>query len=601
MLRSISAITAFLIAAIASSQAFGRFGYTPNISVPSFVVGAEGFRVNSLRADTFKYEAPSKVWNPVLTSDTSQTVLLSGVGRSPDKLRVDLFGMGFSLHFRYGFGLHLSTITKPFVSWAEGSAGPDIPTPAVKWILVSFREEQPPVLLSFYGKSHSVRLQGQSGNWVLRSEEPFDGWVRVVAPFGTESRSASTAASLGELVETVRKNEAALTGPIPALVKATYDESLTSVTVNWEFDGPGAVVPPPAILAPLGGYPLTVHSRTVRMPGADESGPVTLTAEPRLRMTFPVRRIPTGRGLSVGRMDEELIATASPIDIPTVFELSLANLLGQREKVIRQGASETLNGYLKGAKYDTEPFTNQRLPYAVDGTGIDLAAAQALLMQSTITPVQATSEPNSLLTSVLFRRDWLSWLIWTPQPEVTRRASALAAIAGAVCPEPERRVQAGMLQAGLAAQRGLQVWRRRQGEEVEPIPLLEAAFGLRNSLFSTTHRDPREDDFLRMLQSEVRVYGDVGLSTELRNSEIVARWESPDGLPTTIVFASAYPIEINDGTNASITRSEEALGFTVVRCSPVKPGPCELIIVPPSWAKALPKTVVPPRYSEAML
>ncbi|MBX3119976.1 MAG: hypothetical protein KF784_13000 [Fimbriimonadaceae bacterium] len=601
MLRFISAVTAVLLAAITSSQAFGRFGYTPNVRVPGFIVTTEGFNVDNPKADVFKFEAPSKMWRPVLTSDTSQTVLLSGVGRMPAKLRTDLWGMGFSLYFQYGFGLHLSTISKPYVSWAEGSAGPDIPTPPAKWVLISFREGQPPVLLSFYGKALSVKLSGRAGDWVLRSEEPYDGWVRVVAPFGFESRSASSAASLGELVATVKKHEAVMTGPIPKVTGVTTDDSLTSVTVNWEFDGPGAVVPSPAILAPLGGYPVTIHSRTTRLPGMDENGPITISDDPRIRMTFPVRRIPTGRGLSIGKSGEELIATASPIDIPSVFELALANLVGQREKVIRQGAGESLNAYLGGARYEIEPFTNQRLPYSPDGTGIDLAAAQALLMQSTMTPVQATSEPNSLLTSVLFRRDWATWTIWTPNPQISRRATALAALAAAICPEPERRLQAGLLQAGLASQRGLQVWRRRQSlDDGDPAQLLEVALGLRNSIFSGTAREPREDGFLKVLQSEIRIYGDIGLVTELKNRELVAKWDSPDGQPTTLVFASAYPIEINDGTNTSISRSEEALGFTVVRCAPVKAGPCELIITTPSWAKSLPANVAPPRYTEVM-
>lgn len=597
--RFINVVTAFLLAATAFPQAFGRFGYSSNVSVSGFAVNAEGFTVNNPRAETFRFESPSKLWRPLLTSDMSQTVLMSGVGRSPLKFRTDLTAMGFSLYFQYGFGLKLTSITKPFVSWTEGSAGPDIPTPPVKWILVSFREDQPPVLLSFYGKNIAVRLEGRSGSWFLRSEQPFEGWVRVVAPFGGIGKPASSAASLGELVESVRKNESFLTGPIPKLIRTTYDESLSSVTVAWQFDQPGAVVPYPAILAPLAGYMVTIQSKTTRTTAVDETGPVTVTAEPVLRMTFPVRRIPTGRGLSVGKLTEELIATASPIDIPSIYELALANLLGQREKVIRQGASDCLNGYMANAKYEIEPFTNQRLPYSADGTGVDLLAAHALLMQSTITPVQATSEPNSLLTSVLFRRDWGSWMIWTPNPEISRRATALSAIAAAVCPEPERRLEGAMLQAGLVGQTGLQIWKKRQGLDGGEAPkFLETALGLRNSLFSGSAREPREDGFLKMLQSEVRVYGDIGLVTELKNGELVASWDSPDGQPTTVVFASAYPLEINDGTNTSITRSNEALGFTVVRCTPVKPGRCELIIVPPSWAKPLPGTVNAPRYSE---
>src|SRR5262249_5753733 len=153
---------------------------------------------------------------------------------------------------------------------------------------------------------------------------------------------------------------------------------------------------------------------------------------------------------------------------PSVAELAFANLPASRDTQTKETAEEALTEYLGEAKYTTEPYSNQQLPYTADGAGLDLAAAHALLMQSTITTVKATSEPNSLLTSVLWRRDWRTWTIWTPDLDLSRRAEALGALAAALCPEPARRLDAAMLEAGLASQEGLKVWQARNGFPVGP-------------------------------------------------------------------------------------------------------------------------------------
>jgi hypothetical protein len=230
---------------------------------------------------------------------------------------------------------------------------------------------------------------------------------------------------------------------------------------------------------------------------------------------------------------------------------------------------------------------------------LDLAAVHALLLQSTTTAERATSEPNSLLTSVSWRRDWYTWRLWCPDSALARRAAALAALAGAICPEPSRRAEAGMLQAGLSAERGLAVWQRRLTPQ-SPIPkLLEAALPLRASFFAL---EPPVDDggFFRSLLSEIRVYGEQAVSASLREGSIVVGWGTRDLSPKALILASAYPIQVSEGGNVTISEASEALGFTVIRYTPKEPGRCEIVLKKPEWAAALPSAADPPRYEESV-
>jgi hypothetical protein len=315
-----------------------------------------------------------------------------------------------------------------------------------------------------------------------------------------------------------------------------------------------------------------------------------------MRIRFPVRRVPTGRALALGAPKVEPLSTVSTIDLPSICELALSNLSANRDVLVKETAEDVLGRYLGDVAYSVEPNTNQRLPFDANGVGLDVAAAQALLMQSTISTVKATSEPNSLITSVLLRRDWRTWTIWSPTEGRSSRAGAHAAIAAALCPEPERRLDAGMLEAGLSAREGLRVWRTRAGMEPGPVPSGAPYEGFRRALFGYSSKPEADDSYLKFLLSEIRVYGEHSIEASIRDKDIILGWEADSNRPTTVILASAYPIETFPSTNLATATAEDALGFTVLRCTPHTKGRCEIKVKVPEWAAPLPKYADPPHF-----
>jgi hypothetical protein len=370
----------------------------------------------------------------------------------------------------------------------------------------------------------------------------------------------------------------------------------TSVEATWTFDKPGAIVPIGAALASVGGYAVKVQSKIRRLSEWDEEGPIAVCEEPVLKIRFPIKRVPLGRSIAVGKRVVEPIGTVSPIDIPSVVELAMENLLSSRDLATLKIGEEALADYLSDAAYTSEPHTGQKLPYTETGSGIDLAACHALLMQSVSIGRQASSEANSLLTSVVWRQDAYKWTLAVEDQTLRRRAAALAAVAGFLCPEPERRLQAAMLEAGLAAERGIGILRARKAGKPEP-KMLEPLDGLRRYAFLRDVRFADEDPYAKSLLSEVRVFGDASVSAEMEGEALVAKWQTTDTEAHQIVFASAYPIDFELGNMKSLD-VERALGLTQVRYVAHAPGPCYCNLRIPEFAKRLPAAAPVPRYSE---
>lgn len=600
-LRRASACAALLLAVqFCAAQAFGRFGYSENVALASFEVTRSGFQTKHAASDAFRWENPSTWWRPLATSEFQQIVGLSGVGRSPSKARFDLFEPGFALYYGTGMGLRTSSTAAPYISWAEGSVGPGVPTPKVRWVMLSFRNAQPPIVLAFLGDPASLTLTGRSGDWTLRTDSLYQGWVRVVAPLGTQAFSANSAGELGRLVKEVESEAAVWTEPAPRLLDMQVTDEPTAVTAAWTFDRPGALVPTPITLAPFGGYPLKLQSRTRRI-GADADGPLVVSEDATLTVRMPVRRVPTGRGVGVGGREWDPMGTVSPIDVPSVVEIALQNLCGTRDSIARKAGEDALGTFLGDASYELEPFTNQRLPFGPSGVGLDLVGAHALLMQSRDTAERASSAGNALLTSLAWRRDWYTWRLWCGDAVLARRAGALAAVSGAICPEPGRRLDAAMFEAGLAAERGLPIWRRRVlGAPDARKPLIEPLDELRSDLFFHSGALTVMTDYVRLLQSDIRVFGEAGVKTEREGGALVLTWTAEAGQKVALTLASAYPLVVSPGANLKDLRSDEALGFTTVRGLVEADGKCTVRLNPPTWAPGLPAMPEMPRYTEPL-
>lgn len=576
------------VSARLAAQAFGRFGYSDSPTAIGFKYSRSGIVADAPSADVLKFYGPSKLWRPVETTDRRQIILLSGGYRKPAKLRLDLSAVGPELYFENGFELDVESLGSPYLSWADGSAGEGVPTPASQAVLLSFRTDQPPILLVALGKPAAFAIHGKPGAWRIQSEGDFSGWVRLVLPCGLEPIATPSAARLGRLYARVDRYRDDWLRETPAFAGLTVDGDLESVTATWKYSGRGAIVPPALALAAEAGYPVQIKPKLRILDGATREGPRFVLDERELTVRFPVRRIPNGRAVCLGPIDLEPPATISPIDLGSVVELALANLCGARPDSTRKLGEDTLAQYLAEADYVREPFTGQQLPFTADGSGADLAAGHAILMQALSLSTRTNSDANSLLTSLSWRRDAYTLLIDGSNAVRSRRASALAAVAGALCPEPARRLEAALLQAGLSVGALLD---SRAGRPAPIEPLL----GLRTSTFAL--RTASQNTFADGLRSPLRVFGPDGLTAEKDARGVVLTWTSSDGRPSILTLASAYSA-IVENVNLKVLEPSSAMGILSIKYEPRSAGECRLRLVFPPGTPALPKAANPQPFSD---
>jgi hypothetical protein len=593
-----SAILSLLALTLGLADGFGRFGYRDRPNLPGFTLDLDGFSSKTPSADKIWFGSPARQWKPSFTNESGQVVSLNAQALGPQKARYSLWQSGFSLFFDKGVQFRVGSTGCPYLTWGEGTVGEGVPTPDTSWVLISFRTAQPPILLVLESGKASFQFAGKAGNWILKTEKPLQGWMRCIQPLGTAEIAANSAAALGQLNKRVFENISIWTQPAPQLLNLSVKGDATAVVATWTFDRPAAIVPLGAALADLGGYPVRIQSKIRRLSEWNDEGPIAVAEELVLKVRFPIRRIPLGRSITVGKREIALLGTVSPIDIPSVSELALENLLADRDMATFKAAEDTLGAYLTDAVYTAEPVTNQQMPFAVNGAGIDLAACHALLMQTTTISNQSSSESNSLMTSVSWRRDAYNWRVAIDDPVLARRAGALASLAGFLCPEPERRLQGAMFEAGLAAERGLGILRARRAGQAES-QYLEPLDGLRRFAYYRDVRLADEDPFGKSLLSEVRVFGDSSVVLEKQGEALSIQWQAADTNAHQIVFASAYPIDFELG-NLKKLEVERSLGLTQVRFVANAPGPCMANLRRPDWAKSLPAAVSVPRYSEPL-
>jgi hypothetical protein len=573
---------------LAAAEAFGRFGYSDTPPIAGFNVDNDGFVSKFGAAEKFLFTQPASKWQVLSATDIEENITL-GTGLGPSTLSVNLFAPGFMLHFPKGFALKLHSTSAPYLSWKEASVGEHVPTPSVRWIGVSFKTAQPPIVLGFLDGDVSLQIDGQVGDWTLRTLKPYTGWVRVALPFGTRPLATTSAASLGQLSLSIANSNEIWWQHEPKLRELKIADEDTAVEATWLFDRKGVVVPSGAALANLGKYPLTLKCKTHRLDGYTEEGPTTICDDEALTIRFPVNRVPLGRALTVGSPVMEPIGTVSGFDVSGVVELALENLLAARDMRSKKTAEDAVNELIQEVPYVVEPHSNERLPFAADGKGIDVIAANALLYQAYAMSTHANSADNSLLTTVGWRRDWYSWRIWCDDPKLSRRAGALTALAGALCPEPERRLDAAMSQAGLAAERGLGVFLQRQAGKGDEPKYLEPLWTIRNTIFSMAQTPRHPSAFASNLLGMVRVFGDTPArcTADPASGLLLEWWEAP-----AVTLASGFPLTAGgDGITF-----QHMLGYTSILSSAAGQRHANLML--PPWAHPLPAFIPPPRYDE---
>lgn len=548
-----------------------------------------GLEPKAKSAINLEFSQPSGTWAPTETNEFGQTVKLTGGKDLPAGAMFSLLKPGVQLDFPNGFLLKFKSKVRGFLTWHEGSVSDGVPTPPKPWLLLSFEDDVPPFLIQFEpGKPQSLIIKQKDDTFTLETDKPYSGWVRISLPRGTEGISTNSAGSLGRMVLGMERDKDFWLSDPPALASRTVESDALGLTVTWTFTKPFAVIPSAFYLANLGGYPCRVLSGVRKVTASDELGPLVICAGKELTVRLPVRRVPTGRFLS-SAINPPPLATASYLDVPTVVNLALETLPSGRDIAVKRLAESTVSDFLNEGPYVVEPHTGASLPFQANGAGIDLAAAHALLAQAVTSTQQATSEANSLLTSISWRRDWSTQGFFDVEPAAARRAGALAALAGALCPEPDRRLEGALFQAGIAGQRGLIVLRRRQSK-TEPAPkLIEPLEGVRQVLFGMVDKVQAADAPLgKALLNEVRVYGDASILLDPKEQGLVLNWTDKQ----FVTLGAPYSLELQSKDKFEV---HEALGFKRIRLKSAA-SPCRILL--PKFAKPRVAISQVPTYTE---
>jgi hypothetical protein len=260
---------------------------------------------------------------------------------SPVKAMANPFAEGVELYFREGFAFRVSSLGAPIITWREGSAGDGVPAPASDFHLISFRDAQPPVLLSYPGKPLPLKVTGEPGNWVVRSGAPFEGWVRVIAPFGREIRNGADASQLGAMSEAIVPHLSRWTALAPELLGITADVDGNGLVGRWRFDRAAAVLPPilvAAVRGELGRKATLLSPATIAFPG----GP-SVTKDTELVLRFPDAVWRPGRALG----SEPPAIALDPTSVPSITNNAFVNLMGRRRVGDRERALKALSEFEK--------------------------------------------------------------------------------------------------------------------------------------------------------------------------------------------------------------------------------------------------------------
>ncbi|HEY3780409.1 MAG TPA: hypothetical protein VGL56_04945 [Fimbriimonadaceae bacterium] len=595
MARRLTSLLVLLLATFAGAQPFGAFGYHEPTDVAGFILGRDGFHVNAAGALQFRYVQPYTQWKCTDLADSRVAAVVSTKGLCPRKVKIDLVSPGFELFFETGFSFIVNSKNSPYLTWPDGSVGPDVPTPPIPWVLISFKDSQPPVLISFPSGSCSVRMSGTTGAWTIRSVDVDPHWLHIVAPLGDTGVATSTAAELGALVQKVNPNLDIWCQNEPVLKSMETQSDAVSVTGIWHYDRPGAIIPEAALFAALNGYQLEIKSPTRDLNAPNHAGPVVVSSGSDLVIRFPIQELKPGRALANGMPILHMNAPKDLGDISSIWSLALTNLIASCDRRTRDAVPALVSRYVAESSIQAEPFTRQQVPYDESGTGMDQAAAFALLQQSQTAAGGLMRQTNPFILSLMLRRGWDRWLLECPNDAISRRASAIASIALALAGDTNSRLQAGMLEAGMAAEQGQNLWQWHRGI-AEKKQFLEPVEDCRRTLFLVPEA---KDPFVQVLEGDLHVVADSPVLATSDPLSVSVHWTNEDTRPQELLFLTGSQLKITQGRNilTMATRLEKE-GY-YARALPADSGVTELYLsaIP---ALSLPDYAPPPPYSEAL-
>lgn len=420
------------IAAINLLGGFGQFAFGNDHTLPAFQLSPIRFVARAPNALPIRLGPTRSGIVAESLSRFGKTITLRPADNAPVRIDFEATSLGFSLRYVNGLKWEADGEAPPFITWAEGTVGPGVPSAAADWVLLSWQNERPPLLLVF---SNPVSLKAEpTENGFSLATGRWMGTVSVRLPLGKRSAATSQAADFGRLLQQVRPILPFASRQAPKALSSAVTPHADGYEVTVRFDAPGAVVPPPAvgnpnvrILSPIlegGPADMAVCASeelrfVVRAPGAFEPGmPVTYRA-----------------GLQRPN-------TSSPED------RILAYLAGNSTPE----EAQALSFLAPPMPTFTEPKTSISMPLAPTGEGSYRAALRGL-------ELVAQGKPAHFLDSIFAGIDWVTWQPPGGTSEERENAANALAVAGPYSKSIENRVLAAMANAALSAQSGWQAIR----------------------------------------------------------------------------------------------------------------------------------------------
>jgi hypothetical protein len=444
-----------------------------------------------------------------------------------------------------------------------------------------------------------LKVTGELGSWTIKSSPKYKGWVRICLPFGTEPYQATTARAVGRLSERCVEQELLWYGPLNDLPEPTITEDALGLDVSWKLPRQKTILPNLLFFAQFGSYPLKIQSLFTTYPSRIAGEPILVSAEPELRVRFPVRRVPNGRGLSLG----ELLPFENPEPnwkSPTkLVTLALANTLANRARSVTPLVKKLLADYYEDSTPVKEPNTKLNVFYDHKGNGMLAAAVHSLLTQSANIGQRESPADDPQFISLSWRQDPYTGSLGLEEDD-QRRILAIAAVAGAFATDPELRLKAAMMEAALSAERGKEVWLRRQGLIRPFTQHLEPLLPVRKGLFSLT-AEVRTDPIVSNWLSDLRVFSSAPVWLNPLNPGLELCWEGLGTKFEEINLNLPYQIQISSKRNVAGLFLTPGVGSLRLRYEAQRDGQCAAVIGLPEFADPMPLTALPPSYSESRL
>lgn len=514
-------------------QATGRFQDGPSPELPGFAWSERGFRAADSNGSLFQFaDLATSVRLQSVSSRSAEWEVVGG-RHAPSHLRVNLRSPGFEMKVRPGFRFRLDSLRPPLFTTAVGTYE-GAPSPASRWVMVSLRENTPPVLFAFRQGVSEMRAQGSAGQWEVRFSPGYEGWVRVVLPFGQRPlvTNETLIERLGRQASAIKGLAPFITGPSPKAQSQRVLVGATAIRLEQTFDSPGAILPSAPLLAALvTGAQAETPYRLIS--DALSEGPLAVSTSLNQSIRLPHGPLPLGRALTVGPWtpdvpeEERRLLSATPIA-----------LRGRQPDQVLDLYAKLSRGFA--------PFSSVESYLPIDSSQAKMFADAAVKQAWWINEGLLPDTSALALSALLWKMDPLTW---TLSSGLDRQSDA--AMAALLSETPERKADGLMLAYGLAAQKELRARADRFGFASPPsAPPLSLGLKVMMGL------EPPGRDWTRLLAAPFWLQR--GPQAWLRKGDRtwVLLFMAESNQRVKMTFRSRTPVSFDPATNIASLKAE---------------------------------------------